>query len=276
MEFLKPKNLSEALAMVGENPTYRILAGGTDLCVAINSGAVGPAGIVCLWGIAELSKIKETNDSIEIGALVTHTKINNCPSVQFYLPSLAEACKTIGAKQIQNRGTIGGNVMNASPAGDTLPVLLAYNAKVVAAGSQKTRILEFADFYKGYRKTSLSQGEIITKFIIPKTSGEKSAFMKVGTRKAQAISKVMGCFRLKQEDGIIKSAAIAFGSVAPIPLRIKQAEEALVGRTLSADLIVKIKEIVASEVQPINDIRSTANYRRHVCGVLIKRFLESL
>lgn len=278
MQFLRPKNLAETLKLVGRHPDYEILAGGTDICVRMNSGILKPAGLINIWGLSELKGIKEDGNFIEIGALATHSEIINSNLINKYLPALSDACMTIGAVQIQNRGTIGGNVMNASPAGDTLPVLLAYDADVETANKESKRSIKFSEFYKGYRKTALKNDEIVLKFRIKKTGPcEKSAFIKIGTRKAQAISKVMGCFvvagpRAGQK---IKSIAIAFGSVAPIPIRTPETEKFLTGKMLTEKVIQKAVDLVKKEVTPIDDIRSTAEYRRHIAGVLLKRFLES-
>lgn len=282
LKFLTPKNLDEALRLVSKHPNYNILAGGTDICVQMNGGFIRPEGLINIWGLDELRKISESGDFVEVGALTTHTEIINSPLVKNHLPALAEACMSIGGRQIQNRGTIGGNVMNASPAGDTMPVLLAYDAEVEAASMKGRRWIRFQGFYEGYRKTALAAGEIVTRFKIPKAaSGERSAFLKIGTRKALAISKVMGCFRINVGEGLrplleVQSAAIAFGSVAPTPVRLPKAEKFLVGKKLTEDVVEKLCEIAVSEVQPIDDIRSTALYRSRISGILLKRFLMGL
>lgn len=274
MNFLKPKNLSEALAMIDGEPGCKIIAGGTDLCVGINSGVLRLDGLISILEIKEISKIRENGDNIEIGTLATHADIYENSLVKKYVPALLDACKTIGAKQIQNRGTIGGNVMNASPAGDTLPVLLAYDAKVELASVDGTRTIDFKNFFLGYKKTALKPNEMVTRFIIAKAAGERSAFVKIGTRKAQAISKVMGCFRLKLNGKKIESLAIAFGSVAPIPVRLVKTESFLLGKNISEQMINDAVTSTIKEVSPIDDIRSTSAYRRHACGVMVRRFLE--
>ncbi len=278
MQFLSPNSLAEALELFGKHPDYKLLAGGTDICVSMNSGLSKPKGIINIWGLGELGGITENGGEIELGALATHTQIADSSVVKKHLPALALACSTIGARQTQNRGTIGGNVMNASPAGDTLPPLLAYDAEVEAASPEGRRWIKFGEFYMGYRKTALKQGELITKFKLPKAPrGEKSAFLKVGTRRAQAISKVMGCFRytppLKKggEGGFV----IAFGSIAPTPVRLYEIEKFLAGKKLTAEVINEAVELTRRSIRPIDDIRSTADYRRHVCGVLVRRFLEA-
>lgn len=258
--------------MFDKNPSYKILAGGTDLCVLMNSKLIKPEGLISISNIAEMKKISDDGEFIDIGALATHAQIFEDKLVKKHLPVLVEACKTVGARQIQNRGTIGGNVMNASPAGDTLPVLLAYETQVEVAGMRGRRSIDFGEFYKGYRKTALAKGEIVTNIRIKRSvKGERSAFLKVGTRKAQAISKVMGCYRNYDQNHII-----AFGSVAATPVRLKECEEFLSGKKITKEIIAEASEIAMKEVKPIGDIRSTADYRRHVVGVLVKRFLETV
>lgn len=277
LEFLRPKNLAEALKFRAEKPNYYIWAGGTDLCVLLNGGLIKPEGLISIWGCDELSGIKEVADTLEIGALSTHTDIVLSPLIKKFAPALAEACKTVGAKQIQNRGTIGGNVMNASPAGDTLPVLLAYDAKVITKSSEAEREIKFRDFFAGYKQTALTKKEIVTGFRVPKAkNGEKAAFMKVGARRAQAISKVVACFRASSKERVIESISIAYGSVAPIPHHLPKVENFLIGKELTPEVIEEAGAMVAREVTPIDDIRSTAKYRQHVSKVLVTRFLRSL
>lgn len=275
MDFLSPKNLSEALELRKKNPDYNILAGGTDICVLMNSGILKPLGLINICGVEELKGIKETKDSVEIGALTTYTELIKNELVQKNFQALVESCKTIGAVQIQNRGTIGGNIMNASPAGDTLPVLLVYDALIEVKNTKGSRQIKFTDFYKGYRKAALEKDEIVTKITIPKTKrGEKSAFIKIGTRRAQAISKVMGAFRMQLDGEEVAFTTIAFGSVAPVPVRLYKTEEYLLGKKLTENVISGAAKIASNEASPIDDIRSTSKYRRHICGVLVKRFLE--
>ena len=274
LEFLTAKNLTDALELKAKFPAYHILAGGTDICVLINSNLLVPKGVISISGIDELTGIKEDGDSVELGPLTTHTEIVNNDLINKYIPALAEACMTIGARQIQNMGTIGGNIMNASPAGDALPVFLAYETTVEASCRDGVRRVPFGDFYKGYKETALEKNEIVTKFTIRKAaSGERAAFIKIGARKSQAISKVMGCFRLKYSDQV-EMAAIAFGSVAPIPVRLSKTEKFLMGKKLTEKTIDEAVKMASSEVTPIDDIRSTAGYRKYVTGVLLGKFLN--
>ncbi len=269
MQFITPHNLQEALKVKASAPEHAILAGGTDLMVQWKAGAFKPKGIISIWNLDELRKICQKGDEIEIGALATHAEIINNKIIQRHLPVLADACATIGAVQIQNRGTIGGNVMNASPAGDTLPVLLAYDADVELTSLKGTRRVPFGKFFAGYRKTVVARDELVTKFYIKKPpKKERAAFIKIGTRKAQAISKVCGFFRKNFGD-----YKIAFGSVAPIPIRCLKIEDFLNSNKIQSNIIDQAVKVLEKEIVPIDDIRSKADYRRHVCGILLKRFL---
>ena len=269
MKFIQPKNLQDALKECAKT-LYPIIAGGTDLVAQWKVGVGRPAGVISVCGISGLKKIAAQDHLIKIGSIATHTDIIGSEIVQKYLPALVQACKTIGSVQIQNRGTIGGNVMNASPAGDTLPVLLAYETDVELAGIKGKRRVPFDKFYTGYRKTVVGAGEIITKFVIKKpVAGEYAEFIKIGTRQAQAISKVCACFRYNPRG----RSMIAFGSVAPTPIRCPKTEAFLAGRKLDKETIESAAKLVQEEIAPIDDIRSDASYRRHICGILLKRFL---
>lgn len=277
MEFKTATNLSQAAELKYQFPRFQILAGGTDLCVQLNGGVLKSEGLINIFGIKELSAITENENNIEIGALATHTQIIESDLIQRFILPLVEACRSIGARQIQNRGTIGGNVMNASPAGDTLPVLLAFDAEIELVSINKTRRVPFDQFYLGYKKTVVAEDEILSKVVIPRPSTQsKGGFFKIGTRKAQAISKIMACFRVNLDSGLITDSRIAYGSVAPVPLRIKELEEYLKGRKPNKATITKSLDLLKGAIKPIDDIRSTAAYRIHLCQVILKRFLRSL
>ncbi|MBF0104233.1 MAG: xanthine dehydrogenase family protein subunit M [Deltaproteobacteria bacterium] len=278
MRFLNPSNLHEALTLLSKFPDCKILAGGTDVCVQLRGGGLKPKAILNIWGLNELKNIRDEGRYITIGALSTHTDIIRSPLIHKHIPVLAKACRTIGAVQVQNRGTIGGNVMNASPAGDTLPVLMAYAADVEVTSIAGQRWVPFEGFFTGYRATVVRPGEMVTGFRIAwPPRGERADFIKIGSRKAITISKVMACFRARIEHKKIVGISIAFGSVAPVPLRLKQTEAFLMGRVLTHKTIDEAVNKLASDITPINDIRSTADYRRHCCGVFLRRFLlESL
>jgi CO/xanthine dehydrogenase FAD-binding subunit len=258
VNYLRPKNLAEAIQLYQSIPGCRPLAGGTDLMVMLHARTLRPApqAVLDLWGLAELQGFRRAADTLEIGAGESYTAIIRSPDVQRDLPALAAASRTIGAAQIQNRGTLGGNLANASPAGDTLPVLLAYDAVVVT----DRRSIAIDQFFTGYRQTALHPDELITAVRFP--LGRDVVFRKVGTRAAQAISKVvMAVCR--------EPARIAVGSVAEVPLRARNAEAALE----RGDREGAVKAI-AADIRPIDDVRSTAVYRRTVAQNVLRELLS--
>ena len=219
-----------------------------------------PEALLDLWSLNELKGVRRTGDVLEIAAAEPYTSIIASPDVQQHLPALAAAARTIGAAQIQNRGTLGGNLANASPAGDTLPVLLAYDAVVVT----DRRSIAVDTFFTGYRKTALQSDELITAVRFP--LGRQVAFRKVGTRAAQAISKVV--MAVSRTPG---GARIAIGSVAEVPLRARRAEMALERNDVEGAIAA-----VADDIRPIDDVRSTAVYRRAVTEGVLRELLESV
>ena len=193
-----------------------------------------------------------------------------------HLPALIAAAATVGAAQIPARGTLGGNAANASPAGDTAPALLVTGGSVLLASLSGTREVPLAKFWTGYRQIEARPDEIIVAFRLPKRGKAQERFRKIGTRRAQAISKVMAASRILVEQGVIRSAAIALGSVAPTPVRLGEVEAFLVGKKLSPKLIDDAEQLAQATVKPIADIRSTAEYRRWASGRLVRDALENL
>lgn len=274
----KAKTLPEAIALFAANSgRFPVLAGGTDIIVQMRSGLISPKGLVDISALDELKKIGEIENCIEIGACATHASIANSELVREYLPVLSEACSTVGATQIQNRGTIGGNIMNASPAGDTLTVIMALCADLLVQSVSGERWVSAEKFFTGYRKTAVGTGELLTKIRFPKMHKEDVArFYKIGTRKAQAISKVVMCVRARVNYGGIENIAIAIGSVAPTTVRLPGTEALLCGKAINAALIDKARHSIEDEVHPIDDVRSTAAYRRFVCSSLLVKFLKEV
>ena len=259
---LEPRSLDEALAWLARDPSLVPLAGCTDVYVALQFGTLDAAGFLNLWPLDELRGIHMRDDTLVIGALDTHSAIIRSPDVQRHLPMLAAASREIGGVQIQNRGTLGGNIANASPAGDTLPVLAAADAVVVLRSAEGERRVPFTEFYTGYRASVRRDGELVTAVEVPPVPG-RQWFRKVGTRAAQAISKVVFA-------GVNGAAPrIAIGSVAPTVVRLPRTEAALAGGA-AADAAM---DVLRSEIAPIDDIRSTADYRSRVAANLLRRFL---
>ena len=268
-----PRTLAEAYAILAGAP-HRPVAGGTDLLVQL-TGEIGPVPerVIDLWRLNELRGIRVRDDVLEIGALTTYTQILRSDDCAAHAPSLVAAAVTIGAAQIQNRGTIGGNAMNASPAGDSLPVLLALDAVLVAGGPGGERSIPAAEFWPAYRKTALRDGELLLRVRIPIVEGRRQAFRKVGTRRAQAISKVVLAASWRR-DPDWRDVRIAFGSVAATPIRALAAEAALEGAPPGAESIDRSVAALLGELHPIDDVRSTGAYRLEVAGRILRRILE--
>ncbi len=257
--YLRPRTLSEAVQLYRTTPGCRPLAGGTDLMVMLHARSLRPEprAVLDLWSLAELKGIRRDDGMLEIGAAESYTGIIRSADVQKRLPALAAAARTIGAAQIQNRGTLGGNLANASPAGDTLPVLLACDVVVVT----DRRSIPIDRFFTGYRKTALQADELITAVRFP--LGREVAFRKVGTRAAQAISKIV--MAVSRHPG-----RIAIGSVAEVPLRARRAEAALEEGDVEGAIVA-----VADDIRPIDDVRSTAAYRRAVTQNVLRGLLDA-
>lgn len=253
--------LDDALKILRDEPR-RPIAGATDVYVALNFGTTTDRRFLDIWSLKELRGISIQDDSVVIGALTTYTDLLRSSEIQQRLPMLVEASQLVGGAQIQNRGTIGGNVANASPAGDSLPVLFAAEAIIVARSAGGERRIPITGFYTGYRKSVLKPDELIIAIEIPRVQGEQK-FRKVGTRAAQAISKV--AFAGVRAPGGPK---ISYGSVGPTVVRVPRTEEALASGA-SIDEAVKV---LSSEIKPIDDIRSTADYRLRVATNLLRWF----
>ena len=247
----------------GEGPLTP-LAGCTDLYVALNFGTLKESSFLNLWSLDELRRIEVRGTVLSIGALCTYTQIIESRPVRACLPMLVAASKEIGGPQIQNRGTIGGNVANASPAGDTLPILAATDAMLLLKSAGGERRVPFNEFYTGYRRSVLRSNELIAAVEIPAVKG-RQWFRKVGTRAAQAISKVV---MAGVDPGRGIAPRIAIGSVAPTVVRLPSTEAALA----SGAPIVDAQRILLDEIAPIDDVRSTAEYRRRVAANLLADF----
>lgn len=255
-----PRTLDEALSMLRDEPLVPI-AGATDLYVALNFGTLSAQRFMDVTRIPELRGIDVRDDQLIIGSGTPYTAIMQSVTVQTRLPMLVQAASQIGGVQIQNRGTLGGNIANGSPAGDSLPVLAAANAILVMRSARAERRVPFASFYTGYRASVLGPDELIVSVEIPRVDG-KQWFRKVGTRAAQAISKLV--------IAAVRSdfPRIAIGSVAATTIRLPRTEAALA----SGASIDEAANILEAEITPIDDVRSSADYRRKVAANLLRRF----
>jgi xanthine dehydrogenase small subunit len=260
LEIRKARSLDEALSILATEPRMPI-AGATDVYVGLNFGTLHEKSYIDIWACDELRGIAVRDDTLSIGALATYTDVIRSREVNERVPMLVSASRLVGGAQIQNRGTIGGNVANASPAGDTLPVLAVMGAVVVLRSAQGERRVNFNEFYTGYRSSVRRPDELIVALEIPTLEG-KQWFRKVGTRAAQAISKiVIGAVRAPVPK-------IAFGSVAATVVRVPKTEQALASGASIDDAV----KVLQSEITPIDDVRSTAEYRLRVATNLVRQF----
>ena len=280
MSLVRPRSLTAALSLMASDPTLMPIAGCTDVYVGLQFGTMTHKRFIDLWRLEELHGISVEKDVLRIGALSTYTEIIESTIAQKRVPMLVAASREIGGAQIQNRGTLGGNVANASPAGDTLPVLAAANARIVLRNQQATRTVAFESYYTGYRKSVRQPDELIVAIEIPRISGTQW-WRKVGTRRAQAISKIMmaavrpwpergsrAARSARSESNGGADVRIAFGSVAPTVVVARKAGAILSGGGSVADA----QAALLTEIAPIDDVRSTGEYRAKVATNLLAQF----
>ncbi len=272
--YLRPRTLEEATVARAAYPDWMVLAGGTDLMVNANHKPA-PPGILDLWRLGELGFIRVEDTSIVIGAGTTWHEVERHPAIRDKLLPLALAAREIGALQIQARGTLGGNVGTSSPVGDSLPVLLALDATIEVASVRGRRSIPYHAYCTGYRKTQLAADELIVAAHLPLPPATmRTTWRKVGTRRAQSISKVMGAAAIALDGGTVVSARVALGAVADRPIRITEVELAVTGLPL-AQAAEAARAAMRGAITPIDDIRSTAEYRRDVAENLVARFFTS-
>jgi OHCU decarboxylase len=277
-DLVAPANLRAAVSLLASGSEQWLpIAGGTDLMVQHAAGTLRARKLVSISGLPELRKIDTFAEEIQIGAGCTYTDIRKHDSVKRELIMLAKAASWTGGIANQNRGTLGGNIVNASPAADSLPALLAYDADLILVSIRGERRVSYSTFHTGYKKMTLAADELIRAVCVPRRFGGYVSYArKVGTRNAQAVSKVCMAALARVEDGTVHDARIALGSVAPTPIRLAETERVLEGKALDASLVLLASRTAAAEVQPIDDIRSTARYRAAVVANLVTEFLETL
>jgi CO/xanthine dehydrogenase FAD-binding subunit len=274
--YARPATLVDALATRAAHPNWVVLAGGTDLMVPGHPGA-SASGVLDLCGLDELHGIEATGDLVRIGACTTYAELLASELVSRHLSLLAVAAREVGATQIRSRGTVGGNVMTASPVGDLLPVLLALDATVMVASATSHRCLPYERFVTGYRSVDLAAEELLTavELAVP-APGTQQHWRKVGPRAAQAISKVSLAATGLVVDGRVEHVRLAFGGVADRPVRLHAVESLVQGAPLGPALAEQVRDAVAGALDPITDMRSTADYRRDVAANLAARFVTTL
>ena len=282
-ELIAPGNLQAVVSLLAEEPRQWLpIAGGTDVMVQFAAGKLASRKLVSIWNLPELRDIEVLPTEIRIGAGCTYTELREHIVIAREFPLLASAARWTGGIANQNRGTLGGNIVNASPAADSLPALLAYEAELVLVSIRGERRVPYLDFHTGYKTMQLQGDELVRSICLRRNFAAHLRYTrKVGARNAQAISKVCiaALGRLRGgtiEGGTIEDVRIALGSVAPIPIRLKEVERLLRGKLIGPELVAQTRQMVAAAIQPIDDIRSTAKYRSAVASNLVAEFLEQL
>jgi len=268
-DLIAPRNLEHALALIAGQ--WKPFAGGTDLMVLFEAGKLRHKNFVSIWGLPELKGIDVHPEHVTLGALTTYTEVRQHPILTAEFPLLSRAAAETGGIATQNRGTLGGNIANASPAADTPPALLVYDAELELLSAAGSRWVPYAGFHTGYKQIVMRPDELIARIRVPRgREGWKHYYRKVGTRRAQAISKVCFAAAARVESGRIADVRIALGSVAPTVIRCYQTEEALKQDPAAA------RAALSREIAPIDDIRSTSNYRLRVALNLLDEFAGAI
>ncbi|TNF36902.1 MAG: xanthine dehydrogenase family protein subunit M [Deltaproteobacteria bacterium] len=280
-DVVAPETLAEALTLLADEPgVWTPMAGGTDLMVLFEAGKLPTGRYLSIHGLPELRGITVDDDAVTIGALTTYSEIRDHAVINADLPMLAQAARETGALAIQNRGTLGGNIANASPAADSPPALVAYGAELTLVSAAGTRTVPYRGFHTGYKQMDLRPGELIHSIRVPRrpaSEGWVHFYRKVGTRAYQAISKVCFAACARLSDGGVAEVRVGFGSVAPTVLIASALEAALTGARLDdAGLEAAVAAAARHEVAAIDDIRSTARYRTQVSENLAVAFLHAL
>ena len=279
-EMVRTASLADALRTMADAPgRWLPFAGGTDLMVLMEAGRLPGRHYLNIWNLGELRGVEVAEDHVRIGALATYTDLIEHPVLQAEFPLLGAAARETGAIAIQNRGTVGGNIANASPAADLPPALLVYDATLRLASVRGERDVVYDRFHVGYKKMDLAPDELIVAVTVPRGRAHwRQAYRKVGTRRAQAISKTCFAAALEIDAGTARvgDARIAFGSVAPTVVRCRSAEKALAGSLVDDESITRAREALTTDITPIDDIRSNANYRRRVSANLLEQFLRGV
>ena len=272
---ISPVTLGEALdVLVQDNGGWKPFAGGTDLMVLLEAGKLPHTNYVNIWNLKELRGIAVDDDHVTLGALTTYTEVQNHPVLSEEFPMLCQAAKETGGIAIQNRGTLGGNIVNGSPAADSPPALLAYDAELELISKRRERRVPYDKFHSGYKQMNIRSDELLRAIRLPRTKEKLTHYYrKVGTRKAQAISKVCFAAAGRAVENRISRLRIALGSVAPIPIRCRQTEAALHNKPINDQTIATAILALAVEISPIDDARSTKDYRLRVALNLLQDFL---
>ena len=275
-EMETPRDLAAALERLAAEPgVWKPFAGGTDLMVLLEAGKLPHKKFLNIWNLAELRGIEVSSEHVTLGALTTYAEVQRHEILTREFPLLCHAAAETGSVATQNRGTVGGNIANASPAADSPPALIVYDAETELVSASGARWVHYASFHTEYKKMNLHPGELIRRIRLTRTHARwKQYFRKVGTRRAQAISKICFAGAGRVEAGRIADVRIALGSVAPTVLRAVRVEELLRGQRPGSAVLQTAQDALNAEIAPIDDMRSTARYRRHVARNLLAEFLE--
>jgi CO/xanthine dehydrogenase FAD-binding subunit len=277
-QLISPSNLSEVLDILARDDNrWKPFAGGTDLMVLLEAGKLPHKNYVNVWNLKELRGIDIAEDHVTLGALTTYTEVQDHQVLREEFPMLCQAAKETGGIAIQNRGTLGGNIVNASPAADSPPALLAYDAELELVSKEGTRRVPYHGFHQGYKQMDIRSDELLRAIRLPRSQNQLNHYYrKVGTRKAQAISKVCFAAVANMTGHRLATVRIALGSVAPIPIRCQKTERALQNQPINDETIAAAASSLANEISPIDDIRSTRDYRLQVSLNLLQDFLSQL
>lgn len=276
-ELITPGSLDSALRLLSAEPgQWTPIAGGTEIMVLYGAGKLAAHKFVSIWNLPELRAITENGQSLSIGGGCTFTQLRRHPGIQQHFPLLAQCASWTGSIANQNRGTLAGNLANASPAADSPPALFAYDAEIEIVSTRGARRIPYADFHLGYKKTVLAPDELIRAIHLPKRFADSFRYArKVGARNAQAISKICIAATGRMHHGRVEEIHIGIGSVAPFPLRPSATERSLLGEKLTDATIAEARRTLLSETAPIDDIRSTAGYRKLVAANLLEELLHA-
>lgn len=277
-ELTAPGTLDAVLNLMAEAPgEWTPIAGGTELMVAHAAGRLGAKKLVNLWGIADLRFVESRGDWVAIGAGTTFMDLRRERAMGADFPLLEKAASWIGSIANQSRATLGGNLVNGSPAADSSPALLAYDAEVEMISVRGRRRIAYAEFHTGYKQNVLAKDELLFAIHLPRMFGAHRQYLrKVGTRRAMAIAKVALGATARMEGGIVRDLRLGAASLAPFPTRLYKTETALEGKPLTSDVMREAMQTLLNEAKPIDDIRSTAKYRKHVAANLLEGFLTEL
>jgi CO/xanthine dehydrogenase FAD-binding subunit len=278
-EYVKPRGIEEALSLLGSDDEgkVRVFAGGTDVIPKLKGRLIKvPEVLVDLKGISDLHYLAyDEGRGLRIGALATIFEVADAPFVKERFPVLSQAARAIASTQVQNRGTIVGNICNAVPSADSAPALLCLGAKVVCVSRSGEREVDMEGFFRGPNKTVLKAGEMVKEIRVPEVpERSKGVYLKLSARRKMDLAVVGVGVRIVREDGVFKDVRIGLGAVAPTPMRAKKAEGVLVGEKVSDEGIERAAKVASEESQPIDDHRASAQYRRMMVEVLVRRAIR--